>query len=217
MRFFKRKTDYKNQIDELEKSRQDLIKVNQRNFDLADDEINSTREFYEKMRSHGIKRFDHFLNLCLISSFTNTDVTLLCQQIRISKHKLEKLFYARMLALIIVEYLKDINVLLGFKLIGELNTNKYQEFVPKMKEINSDFAGIKKNHNTFLTEIRNKIAAHKTKEALNLVNSIYSLDVEKVFSLGLEIISMNVKLTNEGNRVYNKIIKEADLNKRNSK
>lgn len=217
MKFFRKKTDYQKQLEALEKSRQELIAVNQKNFELTADEVNSTREFYEKMRNHGIRRFDNFLNLSLITSITNTDISILTQDIRLAKHRFQKLFYARMLAMVIIEYLKDINELLGFKLIGELNSNNFQEFVPIIKEINSKYAGIRKKHETLLNNIRNNVSAHKTKEALNLVQYIYNIDPDEIFHIGLEIIQINTELTSEGTKLIYKIIAEAQENKRNSR
>ncbi|WP_281298203.1 hypothetical protein [Flavobacterium limnophilum] len=216
MRFFRKKTDYQKQLEDLERSKKELISVNEKNLELAVNDINSTREFYEKMRNHGIRRFDNFLNLCLISSITNTDISILTQNIRLAKHRFEKLLFARMLAMIIIEYLKDINDLLGFKLIGELNSNNYKEFVPIIKDLNSKYASVRKKHETLLNNIRNNVSAHKTKEALNLVQYIYNIDTDEIFQIGLEIMQINIQLTNEGTNLMYKMIAEAEENKKNS-
>lgn len=216
MKFFRKKTDYQKQLEDLEKTRKELIDINQKNFELAANDVNSTREFYEKMRNHGIRRFDNFLNLSLITSITNTDISILTQDIRLAKHRFEKLLYARMLAMIIIEYLKDINDLLGFKLIGELNSNNFQEFIPIIKDLNSQYATVRKKHETLLNNIRNNVSAHKTKEALSLVQYIYNIDPDEIFYIGLEIININIQLTNEGTKLIYKIIAEAQENKKNN-
>lgn len=165
------------------------------------------------MKNHGIRRFDNLLNLCLYSAVTNIDLIPLSERIRLTERRLEKVLFARMLAMIIIEYLKDINDLLGFKLIGELNSNKYSEFVPEIKKINSEFADIRKKHEKILMVIRNNISAHKTKESLNLIHYIFNLDTDEICSLAIATININTLLTSATTKIYHIILKEAENNK----
>ena len=215
--FFRKKNDYKKQLEELEKTKQQLRVAHNQSLEASLEDINSNREFYEKMRNHGIRRFDNFLNLCLISGVTTSDISILNAKIRLSDQRLEKLLFARMLSIIIIEYLKDINELLGFKLIGELNTNKYTQFVPIMKDLNSRFANIRKENETLLTSIRNNIAAHKTKDALNLINHMFNVDPDKISRIAIDIVQLNIELTNQTTEIIYVMTAEGRENEKNSR
>lgn len=216
MSIFK-KNNYKIQLKGLQKSQIELSKTVDHSMELAEEEINSTRSFFEKMKNHGINRFDNLLNLCLYTTISNSDMILFIEKIRISKRRMEKLLFTRMLAMTVIEYLKDINQLLGFKLIGELNKNDYQEFVPVIKSLNSQFSAVKKKHGTLLTSIRNNISAHKTKDSLNLIHYIFSLDTDEIYQLTLEVININKLLTQETTKVYALMLDEAKTNEENSR
>lgn len=83
MNFFKKKNDYKIQLEELEQAKAELSNTLDNSMQLVEDDINSTRQFFEKMKNHGIRRFDNLLNLCLYSSITNADLMLLVEKIRV--------------------------------------------------------------------------------------------------------------------------------------
>jgi hypothetical protein len=215
--FSKKQQDLKRQFEELEKSQQGLADTLDSSMELVMDDINSTRQFFEKMRNHGIRRFDNLLNVSLQSAIVNADLMLLTERIRISKRPFEKPLYARMAALTLIEYLKDINTYLGYDLIGELNKNDYKELIPTIKEINKQFADVRKKHEQLLTKIRNNVSAHKTKDALNLVHYIFSLDPDEIFGLSIEVIQINTKLSDATTKVYHKMIDEANEKKKNSR
>jgi hypothetical protein len=215
--FSKKRPEITKQFEELEKSKQALSDTLDNSMELVIEDINSTRQFFEKMRNHGIRRFDNLLTVCLQSSIVNADLMLLTERIRLSKRPFEKPLYARMAALTLIEYLKDINTYLGYDLIGELNKNNYKELIPTIKEINKQFADIRKKHEQLLTTIRNNISAHKTKDALNLVHYIFSLDPDEIFNLSLEVIQTNTKLSDTVTKVYYKMIDEANEKKQNSR
>lgn len=198
------------EISQLEKAKQELTIAVNSSISAIEKDINSTRELYEKMKNYGDNRFDNLMNLCLYSSVTNADLFLLVERIRLANRRLEKLLFARMLAIVAIEYLKDINELLGYKLIGELNKNHFNEFVPTIKILNGGFADIRKEHEKFLIPIRNNISAHKTKDALELVNDIFKLDPNRICELSLEIINVNHTLTIETTKIYNKIIENSN-------
>jgi hypothetical protein len=134
--FSRKQSDLRRQFEDLEKSRQALSSTLDHSMKVVMDDINSTRQFFEKMRNHGIRRFDNLLNVCLQSSIVNADLMLLSERIKLSNRPFEKPLYARMAALVLIEYLKDINTYLGYDLIGELNKNNYKELIPTIKEIN---------------------------------------------------------------------------------
>jgi hypothetical protein len=106
---------------------------------------------------------------------------------------------------------------LGYDLIGELNKNNYKEIIPTIKEINKQFADVRKRHEQLLTTIRNNVSAHKTKDALTLVHYIFSLDPDEIFNLSIEVIKTNTKLTNATTEVYYKMLSEVKEKEENSR
>lgn len=194
---------------EIEKAKEELISVDISGQEVTLKDIEGIKNFYEKMHNAKINRFNHLLNLCLISSITSSDISILNHKIALTKQKLEKLFFARMLAMIIIEYLNDMNDLLGFKLVKEIASNGYLEFLPKLKELNSQYAKIRKTHGKLLSLIRNNIAAHKTKNALSLAKHIDNLNPDEILEMGIEIAQLNIEFTKETTKIINRIIEEA--------
>ncbi len=201
------KTDLKKLKVELKK--EDLIKQ-----ESTIKDVEGLKVFFEKLKSHGIKRYDNFFNLCIISSIANSDIMLLKHQIALTDQKLEKLLAARMLALVIIEYLQDMNDLLGNKLVKEMNENSFKEFIPKLRELNSEFAQIRKKHQSVLSNIRNNIAAHKTKNGLSLVNQIFNLNPSEIMEMGNEVCIVDNNFTKETTKIIYRIIQEAEENKK---
>lgn len=214
---FSNNTDRKRRVKELEETNRKLSDAVDQNMKVVEDDINTTRQFFEKMRNHGIRRFDSLLNVSLQSSITNADLILLTEKIRVSKRRFEKLLFARMLAMIVLEYLRDINTYLGHNLIAELNSNNYKPLVSTIKDINKQFAEIRKKHEKLLTTIRNNISAHKTKDSLDMVHHIFSLDPEEIYTLSIEVIKTNTKLSDAITEIYYKMIDEANAREKNSR
>lgn len=200
----------------LEKIKAELIAVDISGQEVTLKDMEGIKNFFEKMRNAKINRFDHLLNLCLIASITSSDISILNHKIALTKQKLERLFFARMLAMIIIEYLNDMNDLLGFKLVKEITSNNYLEFLPKLKELNSQYSKIRKTHGKLLSTIRNNVAAHKTKDALSLAKHIDNLNPDEILEMGIEIAQLNIEFTNETTKIINRIIEEALEKERNS-
>jgi len=68
MGIFKKKSNYKESLKQLNESKNELNDTTNLSLELAESELISTRDFFEKMKNHGIQRFDNLLNLCLHST-----------------------------------------------------------------------------------------------------------------------------------------------------
>jgi hypothetical protein len=211
LRFFKSSPTSEIQKLKSELKKEDLIKQ-----ESTINDLEGLKKTFEMMKSYGVKRFDSFFNLCIISSIANSDIMLLKHQIALTDQKLEKLLAARMLALVMIEYLQDINDLLGNKLVCEMNENGFAEFVPRLRELNSDFAQIRKKHQSVLTTIRNNISAHKTKNGLSLINQIFNLDSSEIMEMGNEICIVDTNFTKETTKIIYRILADAEEKSKNS-
>jgi len=205
----------KMQFEELDIAKRNLVEGVDKNILAVEEDIYENRSFYEKMRNHGIRRFDVLFNIVLNSSIVSADLVLLSSQIRLSNRRFEKVLYARMLAMIVIEFLNDISTPLGRDLVRELKQNNYIEHVEAINNINKEFAEIRKKHQSVLTSIRNNIAAHKTKDGLNLINQIFSLDPNDIVALTIDVMNVNTKLNKETTAIYYLMLEEAKLKKAN--
>ncbi len=212
MKLFKSKQQ--KELESLEKIKLELRHetINNQVSTLGD--LEGIKDSYEMMHSLGIRKFDNLFNICIVGSISSSDIILLTHQIALSNEKLEKLLSARMLAMIIIEYLNDVNDLLGRKLVNEVTSNGFLDFVPTLREINSEFAKIRKKHQNELTIIRNNIAAHKNKNGLSLINQLYKLNPQDIFEMANETIIVNTKLTKETTKIIYRILD--DVKKQNN-
>jgi hypothetical protein len=203
------KSTYQKELENLEKKKQELRKETINNQESTLGDLEGIKGAYEMMHGYGIKKFDNLFNICIIGSISSSDMILLTHQIALTNQKLEKLLSARMLAMILIEYLNDINDLLGRKLVNEVTSNGFLDFVPTLREINSEFASIRKKHQTELSTIRNNIAAHKNKNGLSLINQLYKLNPQDILEMTNETIIVNDKLTRETTKIIYRILDDA--------
>lgn len=207
LKLFKSKNQKELENLEIKKSELRQETINNQESTLGD--LEGIKGAYEMMHSYGIRKFDNLFNICIIGSISSSDMILLSHQIALSNQKLEKMLSARMLAMVIIEYLNDINDLLGRKLVNEIMSNGFLDFVPILREINSEFAIIRKKHQTELSTIRNNIAAHKNKNGLSLINQLYKLNPQDISEMANETIVVNTKLTKETTKIIYRILDEA--------
>lgn len=210
MEYFKKLFIKSNPRIELQKLKVELKKEDLIKQQSTLSDVEGLKQTFEMFKGYGIKRFDNFFNLCIISSIANSDIMLLKHQIALTDQKLEKLLAARMLALVMIEYLQDINDLLGNKLIKEMKENGFEEFVPPLRQLNSEFAQIRKKNQSVLSSIRNNIAAHKTKNGLSLVNQIFNLDAREIMEMGNEICIVDNKFVKETTKIIYRILADAE-------
>ncbi len=167
--------------------------------------IRVQKEAIELLQKTDIKDFDSLYNLSLYSALGNLDLLILLKNVLRAKRKYEKALFARLLALTIIEYMDDINPLIGHDLLNELNNNNLSEFTINFKSINKRYSTIKKNNERLLRQIRNTTAAHKSTDSLKLINYIEQLNIPQIISLGIEIIKIMNDLTNETIKLITKI------------
>ncbi|MGY5351108.1 hypothetical protein ACXGQW_00805 [Wenyingzhuangia sp. IMCC45533] len=215
--FSKKDKNLLKQIDDLEKSKEELKKVIYKNLELTETSAEMTRAFSEKTKNYGINRFDNILNTQLHLYIVQADLTLFFERIRLSDRRFEKLLCARMLCLILAEYLKDFNSLIGKKFINELKENKYHKYITRIQAIHKELSNVRKQHEKMLIPARNQTSAHKNEDALLLINNMYSLDTTLIYNISFEVYNINRKLDKILIEIYYLILKEADKRKKHSK
>lgn len=200
----------------IEKTYQKFIEAVDENLIKNEEYAHLIKEVFEKLKHYKINSFKSLFNVCLYATLTNADLMLLIEKFRLSKRNYEKSLFSRLIALSIIEFIDDINVLLGRDLTKELTNKNFIEFIPIFKRINKKYSEIKKNHESLLRKIRNNTIAHKSKDSLKLINYIYDLDTEQIYELGEEVFFITNSLTVETVKVLQKILALVEVGTKNS-
>jgi hypothetical protein len=80
----------------------------------------------------------------------------------------------------IIEFLDDINRMLGKDLREELIRNHLDEFIDNIKSLNKEYARIKVTYDNIFRLIRNNASAHKNKDAIQLLHAYQQLPSEEL-------------------------------------
>ena len=201
----------------LEQTQREVSLILDKNLSLAEEDIKTMSEMFENYKRHNVRSFDSFFHVCIYSVIAQTDLLILLEKFRLSKRNYEKLLIARIIALTIIEYIDDINILIGRDLLKELASNNFTEFISSFKEISKKYSDIKKNHDKLLRQIRNNLMAHKSKDSLKLAKSIYEIDGEHIYELGLQLITITRILTDETTKVIYKMVEIGTSRKKSIK
>lgn len=172
------------------------------------DSQNSIDDFSQMLtafRNHDYTKHDSFLNLCIFSDVVEIDLTLLVEKFRFAERKQERKLYARVMAIVILDYLDNIGVLIGNNCLAELKQNNMIEFIDEFKSIHKNFSAFKKENERLLREIRNNTIAHKTKDALMLSRQINELDEDEIYEFSVQFKEYIREFVNLSTKVLNYI------------
>ncbi|MEM9687035.1 MAG: hypothetical protein AAF934_08960, partial [Bacteroidota bacterium] len=106
------KKDKNNLINTLHKS--EIIRLS---------DIDTNRKIWNDLQKSGINDYDEFYNVCLYSSIVYNDITILFDNYQTVESKTQKNLFGRLLCMTIIEFLDDINELIGKNLRQELKSN----------------------------------------------------------------------------------------------
>lgn len=107
------------------------------------------------------------------------------EKFRFADRKQEKKLYARVMAIVILDYLDNIGVLIGNNCMAELKRNNMIEFIDDFKALHKKFSAFKTENERLLREIRNNTIAHKNKNALVLSQQINDLNEDEIYEFCL--------------------------------
>ncbi len=172
---------------QLLRLRNKVSKAIEENLLTTEKSINEISQIFRDFKKYKYNKHDSFLNLCIFSDIINIDITLLLENIRLSKREQEKKLYSRVLATTIVDYLENINSLIGKDCLQELNNNNMIEFVVEFKRINKNFSNFRKENERILRDIRNNTLAHKSKDALILNEKIQNINIKEIYNFGIQM------------------------------
>lgn len=188
---------------EIKKSHEKLRLAIDKNILDSQNSIDDLTQIFEDFKKHNYSKHDSFLNLCIFSDVVAIDLTLLLEKFQFAKRKQERKLYARVMAIVILDYLDNIAVLIGSNCLAELKRNNMLELMEEFKSMHKNFSAFKKENERLLREIRNNTIAHKTKDALMLSKQINDLNEDEIYQFGLqfkiytkEFVDLSTKVIN---------------------
>jgi hypothetical protein len=154
---------------------------------LKDKEIELLGNLSQLLHKKGDARFDKLINACLYSALVNRDLYYLAEDFYFQKNKNRKNFVGRLFCMTLIEFLDDINFLLGKELTNELAQNNMLSYTIYITELNKHYSKIKREYGKVFREIRNQVAAHRSKDAQLLLEHINKVPMEQLTKIGQEI------------------------------
>jgi len=162
---------------------------------LTNNQIKQTQTYWKlHQKTKQSKKFNEYFNTALYCSITLRDISILYMDYITTKNKSKQNLYSRLLSMTIIEFLEDINFLLGKNLKQEFESNELKEFIPELNNINKKFALLKKENNKELRIIRNNASAHKTKDSLKLINLTDKTHVKEIEKITSNIFIIQIEL-----------------------
>lgn len=199
---FKKREIIKSEEDELAELRKNLTEAIDENIKIAEEDIQNIKTLLLQNKSYQTDFFNSLYNSSIYISIFDMDVSILTEKFILSKRDYEKKLFARILALTIIEFLDDINPLIGRDLSKQLRDLKQEKFVIPVREISKKFAKYKNENEQYLRIVRNNTIAHKNTDALELHKFINEIESEEIYNLAIEL----KKLSTEFNKLSTKII-----------
>lgn len=187
---------------ELLEQKNNLEKAIDENLRVAQEDIENVKILILQNEHYKTDFFNSLYNSSIYISIFDMDISVLSEKYILAKREYEKKLFSRIIALTIIEFLDDINPLLGRDLSRQLNEFKQEKYVKPVREITKKFAKYKNENEEFLRAIRNNTIAHKNKNALQLHKFITEVDSKRIYNLAIEL----KKITTEFNNLSTKII-----------
>ena len=114
---------------ELKKTRKVLVETIDDNIISSQNSINDISNILIDFKKYNYSKHDSFFNLCIFSDIVNIDLTILLEKIRLAERLQEKKLYARVIAVVVIDYLDNISVLIESNCLKELKSNNMLEFI----------------------------------------------------------------------------------------
>lgn len=189
----------------LTRARNDLKDTNEKSIEIRNSDIKNILKVWSNLQKNKINKYDEFYNVCLYSSIVTRDISMLWNDYSLTDNETKKNLYGRLLSMTIIEFLDDINGLLGRNLRIELESNNMSEFISELNDVNKKFSTVKKQNNKELRLIRNNSAAHKSKKAKDLINFTKNIHFENLHKISVEVSEANIQLNKLTTEIIYKI------------
>ncbi|ARN78279.1 hypothetical protein BST97_09910 [Nonlabens spongiae] len=158
--------------------------------------------FYKGMDSRKNFRYKSIVETNLYVMTIQSDLVNAVVGLTNSNTEIQMKFYARALSVILYEYLKDLSSILGKELIDNLKAIGFLDPIEGIKKLNKEYSNLRKARSKELRTIRHKTFAHKSKNRIELIDTIFNVDVKSIENLASDIILLNGKLTRLSTKIF---------------
>lgn len=154
----------------------------------SDSLITSLRSRCEEAKRAGSEAYFGIYNAGLFVVLLDRDIGTYNESILFSRSKWHRQFHARNLAVLLYEAADDLPQLLGKSYRGWLvDLELDQAWFDALGEITKKISLFKKDHSSFLNDVRNYVGAHRDQDALSQANMLDGLDPLVIYKLAGEL------------------------------
>ncbi len=154
-------------------------------------------------------RFDKTFKLFIFSDIVRKDIATLAKYMHLDNSIRDRNLFGRLMSMTIIEFLEDMNMLIGEIIRAEWKDSVLEDFIPEIKAINKKYASLKKDNNKQLREIRNNASAHKTKDLDDLLFYTSEANYDGLIFIVHELINYHAIMQKLSTKVITKLTEEA--------
>lgn len=180
-------------------------------------ELKSMFIFWDLLNENKIEKFDKLMNVCAYVSLANRDIYYLAEDFYFQKDRNRKNFIGRLFCMSMIEYLDDIQSLLGHDLLIELKMNGMNHFSDEVKLLSKNYSKLKRDREKDFRKIRNNASAHKNRNARELVEIYESVPVDVLTPIGVEFGKLEHVFINISTKILLEILEQETVNNKEEK
>lgn len=147
-------------------------------------------------------------NAFAFSLLTHGELYILSEKINFTDRHFELLLHSRLAAILIIGYLEDIKSIIGVTLIPKLKDKNYTLFVEQLSLLNSQFSDVRKKNLNFLKSLRNDTSAHKTRDAIALIDKIDEIDYRLILNITSQILKISENYHSVSMNIIHELIED---------
>lgn len=167
-----------------------------RNLGAADRLLRSAANLRDLAQSRGDEGLVYLCNLSQIATLSSRDLSVVLQDMNQAKTVERRSVYARLIALIVVEWCDDFDHLLGKPLRDRFDQLGIEQATrDAVSSIHSALHDLKTEHGTLLRDIRNVAIAHRDHDAEAQMRLIESLDHKQMEDIAMNIIEWSTEFS----------------------
>lgn len=155
--------------------------------------LKSIGEARETAKDKGLLDLDNILNVSQYMTICNYDLSIIVKNIPLSHNDWEKKLHARLLALIIFEFLDDLGGLLGKNFRDNIENLSNSAYLKQLGLVAKEFYKYKKKNQKMLKDIRVQAIGHREQDAKKQLEIIEKINTDNIFNLGIELINLLTK------------------------
>jgi hypothetical protein len=159
------------------------------NYRALEDNLNAGIAAIKSAEHKGQEDLIYVLNVNQFCTLFNYDLSMLMHDFYLCESEWKRRYYARIFAMLVVEFFEDTNQLFGKKLrsiIMKLDNPKVN--IEKFNSIGKEINLLRSNHEKSYRQVRNAVIAHREHDTKRQIEIIDTLDLKAINSLAIDIM-----------------------------